>query len=130
MNLFKSLFIIILFLTTTFSIAQNKSKIDCKILKDIKLKYVNNPDKTAYVVIKNTKHVEYLENGKYYIKSDLEWVNECEYNAKMTEITLPDFPFKAGEVMNVKFEKIENGFVYGTGIVREKSFPVKFEIIK
>ena len=130
MNLFKSISIIILFLTTTFSIAQSKNDIDCKVLKDIKLKYVNNPDKTAYVIIKNTKHIEYLENGKYYIKSDLEWISECEYNAKMTEITLPNFPFKAGEVMNVKFEKIENGFVYGTGIVRGNSFPVKFEIIK
>ena len=130
MKLFKSLSILIVLLSTTISVAQSNKEIDCKILKDIKLKYVNNPDKTAYVVIKDKKHIEYLEGGKYFIKSDLDWISECEYNAKMTEITLPDFPFKAGEVMNVKFEKIENGFVFGTANVREKSFPVKFEIIK
>ena len=130
MKLFKSLSILIVFLSTTISVAQSNKEIDCKILKDIKLKYVDNPDKTAYVVIKDKKHVEYLKDGKYFIKSDLDWISVCEYNAKMTEITLPNFPFKAGEVMSVKFEKIENGFVFGTASVREASFPVKFEIIK
>ena len=122
--------IVILLLITTISKAQSSVRIDCKILKAIKLKYVNDPDKTAYVVIDNTKHIEYLRDGKYFIKSDLEWVSDCEYNAKMTEITLPDFPFKPGEVMNVKFEKIENGFVFGTGSVRGNTFPVEFKIVK
>lgn len=130
MKLFNSISILIILLTTTISVAQNNIEIDCKILKDIKMKYVGITDKTAYVVIKDKKHVEHLRSEKYFIKSDLDWISECEYNAKMTEITLPDFPFKAGEVMNVKFEKIENGFVFGTGTVRSNSFPVKFEIIK
>lgn len=130
MNLFKILSILILFLSTTILVAQSNKQMDCKILRAIKLKYVNNPDQTAYVVIQDKKHVEYLEAGKYFIKSDLDWISECEYNAKMTEITLPNFPFKSGEVMNVKFEKIENGFVFGTASVRQNSFPVKFEIIK
>ena len=129
MKLLKSIFVLILFLTTMISFAQSNKDIDCKILKNIKLKYVNNPDSTAYVVIKNKKHIEYLENGKYFIKSDLDWISECEYNAQMTEITLPNFPFKAGEIMNVKFEKIENGFVFGTAKVRGNSVPVKFLII-
>lgn len=130
MKIFKSLSILILFLVTTFSIAQSNKEFDCKILKNIKLKYSNSPDKTAYIIIKNKKHIEYYQNENFFIKSDLDWINECEYNAKMTEITLPDFPFKPGEVMNVKFEKIENGFIFGTASVRGISTPVKFEIIK
>lgn len=130
MKLRKSFMILILLLPATISVAQSNKDINCRILKNIKLKYVDGPDTTAYVVIKGKKHVEYLVDGKYFIKSDLDWISECEYNAKMTEITLPDFPFAAGEVMNVKFEKIENGFVFGTGTVRGYSFPVKFIIIK
>lgn len=130
MKLLKLILVLILFLTATISIAQISKDIDCKILKNIKLKYINNPDSTAYVVIKNKKHIEYLENGKYFIKSDLDWISECEYNAIMTEITLPNFPFKAGEIMNVKFDKIENGFVFGIAKVRENSVPVKFLILK
>ena len=125
-----SILIVILLLVVTVAKAQHNVKIDCKILNNIKLKYANNPDTTSYVVIKDKKHVEYLQGGKYFIKSDLEWISDCEYNAEMTEITLPDFPFKPGEVMNVKFEKIENGLVYGTGSVRGNSFPVKFKIVR
>lgn len=130
MNLLKSLLLLVLLLSTTISIAQTSQKFDCKILKDIKLKYADNPDNTAYITIKGNKHIENLQGGKYFIKSDLEWLSDCEYNATMTEITLPDFPFKAGEIMNVKFEKIEDGFIYGTAAVRGNSFPIKFIIIK
>ena len=109
--------------------AQSDKLLDCKILHNVKLKYADAPNRTEYVVIKNNKHVEYLENGKYYIKSDLDWINECEYNAIMTEITLPNFPFKVGEIMNVKFQKIENGMVYGITTVRGQNSDVKFELI-
>ncbi|MFD1603110.1 hypothetical protein ACFSJW_06580 [Flavobacterium artemisiae] len=125
-----SLFLFILCLTATMSLAQSNQNFDCKILKNIKLKYTDNPDKTAYLTISGNKHVEYLESGKYFIKSDLEWLNDCEYNAKMTEITLPEFPFKAGEIMNVKFENIEGNFITGRAMVRGSSYPIKFEIIR
>ena len=54
---------------------------------------------------------------------------QCEYNARITDITLPEFPFN-GEVMNVKFTIIEGNFIFGTASVRENSFHIKFEIIK
>ncbi|QQV04261.1 MULTISPECIES: hypothetical protein [Chryseobacterium] len=130
MSFLKTLSFLALFLTINVVKAQSNQKIDCKILKEIKMKYVDDTDRTVYIIIKANKHIEHLETDKYYIKSDLEWVSDCEYNATMTEITLPNFPFKPGEVMNVKFERIENGFVFATGSVRGNSFPVNFEIIK
>lgn len=48
----------------------------------------------------------------------------------MTEITLPDFPFKPGEIMNVKFEKIDGKNITGTANVRGNKFPIKFIRIK
>lgn len=130
MKLLNSISLLILFLTTTISMAQNNQNFDCKILKDIKLKYAHKLDNTDYIVIKDSKHIENLEGGKYYIKSDLEWLSDCEYNATMTEITLPDFPFKVGEIMNVKFETKKDDFIYGTATVRNQTFPIKFLIIK
>ncbi|MTH14067.1 hypothetical protein [Flavobacterium sp. LC2016-01] len=130
MKLLKSLSPFILFLITTLSMAQNNQNFDCKILKDIKLKYAHKPDDRSYIIIKDNKHVESLEDGKYFIKSDLEWISDCEYNATMTEITLPNFSFKPGEIMNVKFEKIKDGFIYGTATVRNQTFPVKYLVIK
>ena len=129
MKLLKSFFSFAILVISITCQAQSDKLLDCKILHNAKLKYADAPNRTDYVVIKNNKHVEYLANGKYYIKSDLVWINECEYNATMTEINLPDFPFKAGEVMNVKFQKIENGIVYGVATVRGQNSDVKFELI-
>ncbi|WP_337964696.1 hypothetical protein [uncultured Flavobacterium sp.] len=130
MKLLNSLSLLILFLTTTISMAQNNQNFDCKILKDVKLKYAHKLDNTDYITIKDNKHVENSEGGKYYIKSDLEWLSDCEYNAKITEINLPNFPFKVGEIMNVKFEKIKNDIIYGTATIRDQTFPMKYKIIK
>ena len=129
MKLLKTLSIIAFFFTSTISFAQNTT-FDCKKLKSIKLRYVENIDKTAYILIKNNKHIEFFEGQKYFIKSDLKWINDCEYIATMTEITVPDFPFKVGESMNVKFEKIAEGFIYGTATVQGNNYPLKFEIVK
>ena len=129
MKLLKSFLMLSILLITSISFSQNNKSSDCIFLKYTKLKYVDNDEKNVYVVIKNDKHIEYLEDGKYFIKSDLVWINDCEYNATMTEITLPNFPFKPGAVMNVKFEKVENGIITGTATVNEDSFPVKFEVV-
>lgn len=127
LKLFSTLFLVVV---TSVVSAQSDTAMNCKILRDIKLKYISGPDSTAYVVIKGNKHAEYLENGKYYIKSDLEWISDCEYKATLTAVTLPGFPFKPGVTMQVKYERIENGIIYGTGIIQGTSFPVKFEIMK
>ncbi len=129
MKLFKILSIALLFLTVTLASAQSKETSDCKILKKISLKYTSGKDKTAFVIIKNKKHVEYFQNKKYFIKSDLTWLSDCEYNAKITAITLPNFPYKPGDVMNVKFERIDKGVVSGIATIHGTSFPVQFEII-
>ena len=129
MNLFKSLLIVFLSTSGVVFAQTSKSEYTCKILKDIRLKYLDAQDSTAYIVIKNNKHIEYLEGGKYYIKSDLNWVNDCEYNATMTEITLPKFPYKPGEIMNVKFQKIENGIISAIATVQNISFLTEFKMI-
>ena len=104
------------------------SQTDCKILKNCRLKYADgNP---GIVIFNNNKHIELFENGKYFIKSDLLWNNDCEYEATITEVTLPDFPFKAGEKMKVAINSTDNNYISGVAVVRGSSFPVKFEIIE
>lgn len=85
----------------TFSRVDNE---DCKILHSGTFIYGNTPDEIK-VVIKGKNHIEYHDNGKYIIKSKLDWVSDCEYNMTMTKITIPDFPYAIGEVMNVKVNK-------------------------
>jgi len=54
------------------------------------------------VNIKGKKHIEYHSNRKYYIKSKLRWVSDCEYNMIIKKVTIPDFPYGKGDLMNIK----------------------------
>ena len=102
----------------------------CSVLKNATFKYLDIEDSTAFVVIKSNKHTEYHDNKKYYIKSDITWVNDCEYNMVMTQITIPDFPFKPGDVMNVKITKIEGDIFYCTATVKGAGWNGRFKILK
>ena len=115
-------------LVCAISYGQNDSS-HCKILKNIKLKYTQTDDQSSYIIIKNNDHIEYHRNDKYFIKSKLVWISDCEYNMTMTEITLPNFPFGPGEVMNVKFTKIEKDSIQYIATVRGQSVEGKFVIL-
>ncbi|MFN6944587.1 MAG: hypothetical protein ACK4ND_06545 [Cytophagaceae bacterium] len=80
------------------------------------------------VTIKGENHTEY--HGKYRIKSTIKWINECEYEATLVEATIPDFPFKPGEVMNVKITKVEDKDIFYTSVVNGESWSGKFKKIK
>lgn len=120
--------LILALLITSFShshCTQKQDKLDCKRLKNAKLKYTVADDATAYIVISGNRHMEYYNNNQDSIVSKLEWLNDCEYNAIFLESSFADLPFKAGEKLNVKFEKIEDSIVYcntkmGNRIVEQK----------
>jgi len=126
--------IFLLFLFLSMSIVpfcqQDTTKASCNVLKKGKFRYLDSQDTTDYVVIEGDKHTEYHNKGKYYIKSDVTWVNDCEYNMVMTKITIPDFPFKPGDSMNVKIERIEDDIIYYTSTVKGASWSGRFRILK
>ena len=93
---------IVLFITFGFTNA-NKG---CEIMHQGEFTYGSGND-LVQVEINGEDHIEYHEGKKYYIKSKIKWVNDCEYNMTMTEITIPNFPFKPGDVMNVVIDKIK-----------------------
>lgn len=94
---------------------------DCSILQKGEFTY-GSSDNLTKVVIKGKNHTEYHDNGKYIIKSKMEWVNECEYNMTMKKITIPNFPYKKGDVMNVKIDRVENNKIYYTSTVKGQSW--------
>ncbi|MBP8066435.1 MAG: hypothetical protein KAY31_03065 [Flavobacterium sp.] len=120
--------IVLLFAFSLASYGQTQKK-DCKVLKDCRLRYMDIDDPNSYIVIKGDKITEYLNNGKYYIKSELKWINDCEYQAKIIEINVPEFPFGPGTSMNVQINKIENGLVYYTSIISGEKIDGIFEIV-
>jgi len=110
--------------------AQKKKQSDCSFLKHSLLKYLDIEDTTAYVVINENLHEEYHQDGKYFIKSKIVWQSDCEWTMTMTEITIPDFPFKPGEQMHVKITRIDNDIIYYTSTVNGQSWPGRFRRMK
>jgi len=88
------------------------NKASCSIMKEGKFRYQNIDDTTAYVEIDKTDHTEYYNSGKYYIKSRLKWITDCQYEMTMLKNTIPDFPFKPGDVMTVTINKVEGDIIY------------------
>jgi len=95
----------------------NNSNANCSILKQGSFKYLDIKDTTAYFDIDKENHTEYHRNGKYYIKSKIKWLTDCQYEMKMISNTIPDFPFKPGDVMIVTVDKIEGDIIYYTSEV-------------
>jgi len=89
----------------------------CSVLKQGKFRYLDIDDTTACFVIDKEDHTEYHYNGRYYIKSRLKWINDCRYEMTMIRNTIPDFPFKPGDVMTVTINKVEDKIIYYTSEV-------------
>lgn len=111
--------------TIFFSEAGN----ECKVLKEGLFVYGSGSN-IVRVVISGDSHTEYHNGGKYIIKSKLNWVNDCEYNATLLEVTIPDFPYGRGDLMNVKVERVVDKEIYFVSTVNNKSWSGKLIKIK
>lgn len=83
----------------------------CEILKNASFTY-KLAKKEVLVEFKENKHVEYHQDKKYYIKSNIEWVSDCEYYLVIEDATLPNFPFRKGSKLHIKITKVRGKRVY------------------
>ncbi len=84
---------------------------DCAVLKNNSFVYKLG-GKDVVVEFGEKKHAEYHQKGKYYIKSNVEWVSDCEYYLIIQDVTLPNFPFKLGSKLHIKITKVRGDKVY------------------
>ena len=96
----------------------------CFILKENTFTY-RNAKKKVIVTFNENKHAEYHNNQEHYIKSDIEWISECEYYLIIRESTLPNFPFKMGTKMHIKVNKVRGNKVYYTSSLGGRSWEGK-----
>ena len=93
----------------------------CFMIKNNTFKY-RNSKKDVLVVFNENKHTEYHNDKEHYIKSDIEWVSDCEYYLIIRESTLPNFPFKMGTKMHIKVNKVRGKKVYYKATLGGKSW--------
>jgi hypothetical protein len=102
----------------------------CSIMKKGKFKYLDADDKTAFFEIDGNKEVEYYQNKKYYVKSDLKWTSDCTYELTMTAATKPNLAFKPGDKLKVEIVKVSNDTVTYKGITDKRVWLGKLKVIK
>lgn len=126
-NLIKFVFILFAFQIPSTLLAQAKTK-GCITMKNCTMKSLDLSSE-GVVVIKDSIHTEYIDGGKYFIKSKLEWINDCEYTATVIAFNWPEFSFGIGEMMTTKIMKIKKNIVYLEVEVRGFSVDLKYELV-
>lgn len=94
---------------------------DCTILKNNSFTY-KLAKKDVLVEFGESKHVELHQKGKYYIKSNVEWISDCEYYLIIEDVTLPDFPFPLGSKLHIKITKVRGDRVYYKSTMGDRSW--------
>ncbi len=55
--------------------------------------------KGYWIVFKDGYATEYVENGKFYLKSKIEFTSDCSYKSTVIEVTIPNYPFAVGSTI-------------------------------
>ena len=84
---------------------------DCSLLKNNSFVY-KLAGNDVLVEFGVESHVEYHQKKKYYIKSKVKWLSDCEYDLIIQDVTLPNFPFKLGSKLHIKITKVRGDRVY------------------
>ena len=117
-------YLFLLLSVLAISLGFTSDKIDCKILKNNNFTYKTG-GKEVFVVFKENKHIEYHNKRKYYIKSNIDWISDCEYYLIIQESTIPNFPFDPGTKLHAKVDKIKGKKVYYTSTLGGRSWEGK-----
>ncbi|WP_312399363.1 hypothetical protein [Chryseobacterium sp.] len=128
MNIFKVFAVAALVLGTTQINAQKKNKENTTKKEAPQQKAVDNPTKCAnikegtflrtnypknlwYMTIKDNVQTEYYNDGKDFIKSNLVFVDDCNYKVIVLEKTEKDNPMKVGDVMSNKVVATQDNLI-------------------
>lgn len=82
------------------------------------------------VQFKGNNHTELHNNGKHFIKSDIEWISDCKYYLTVKETNFPDFPFKTGTKILVEITKTNGDNVYYKSSINNQNWEGKLTKIK
>ena len=118
------LFILLALSSILLSFSLGKEGKDCSIIKNSNFTYINQ-GKEVFVVFKGNEYVEYHNNRKHFIKAEIEWITDCEYNLIIEESTIPGFPLDGGTSMNIQVNRVSGNKVFYTCTLGTKSWKGK-----
>lgn len=120
--LFPRLFICLLLIAFACSFTPNG---DCNIMHNGRFKYMADNEEVI-VTIHDSSFMESYNDGKYFIKAQLDWLNDCEYNLVITKVNAPGTMYSTGDEVNVKINRVEGNNIFYTATVKRVSWDGKF----
>lgn len=55
-----------------------------------------------YIVFEDGFATEYVQDGKYYLKSKIEFLSDCKYKSTVIEVTMPNYPLGVGTIIHTE----------------------------
>jgi hypothetical protein len=97
----------------------------CSIMHGGKFRYMADKEEVI-VTINDSEFMESYQGGKYFIKAQLEWLSNCEYNLVITKVNAPGAMYTTGDEIDVKINHVEGNNIYYTASVKRVSWEGKF----
>ena len=103
----KLLFILVLFMSLDLKaqdrVIPDKDDVpNCKLMSGGKYINMETDDRVTsgyHAIIKDGVEIEYVDDGKYYLKSTLDFKDKCSYKITIEECTIPGFVFQKGDII-------------------------------
>ncbi len=88
-------------------------------------------DTSNYMVISSSSQTEYYNYKRYWVRSSIRWISECEYELTVLSINYPGLLCKRGDKMTVKVLNADNNSISYEAMVdgkRERGRYLKMDI--
>lgn len=101
--------LLFMILSTSVAFSQNDS---CAGFKDGKFHDLADKDQSSYYIVDGGWFYEYSDHGKFYIKSKIDWEDNCTYSLTLTETNIPNFELKMGTQLRAQITKVKGDKYY------------------
>jgi len=79
---------------------------DCDIVKSATKMMEKGDDGSSYYRVDGDWFYDYSNNGKEYIKSKIEWQDDCTYMLTLVETNMPNFALEYGTKLRVQITEV------------------------
>lgn len=94
-------------------------------MHDGRFKYMSDNEEVI-VTIADSNFMESYQNGKYFVKAQIDWLTDCEYSLIITKVNAPGMMYTPGDEINVKINRVEGRNIFYTATVKRVSWEGKF----
>ena len=91
--------------------ALSQTSTNCAIMKSGWFKMPDVSDTSNYTVVTTASQTEYYNYKKYWVRSSVKWLSDCEYELNVLSVNYPGLNCKRGDKMTIRILNVEGNNV-------------------